>query len=132
MMNFTELVESGHIRDLVQQDAGSWPNIFRRGSLVPGCDYLRAQQLRSQLMRDMHEAMREVDLYITIPYSGPTLSFTNLTGHPTLISRCGMLNGRPVMIEFLGRLYREDAILRLGFEYERSANWNQTWPKVSA
>ena len=67
--NFTELVESGHIRDLVQQDAGSWPNTFRKGTLIPAADYLRAMQVRSQLMRAMHDAMTGVDVYVTIPYS---------------------------------------------------------------
>lgn len=128
--DFCDLLTSGKIHDLKQQDEGSWPNTFRKGSLIPAADYLRAMQVRAILQEEMAAAMEDVDLYINIPYSGPTLSFTNLTGHPTLIARCGMVEGRPVMIELLGNLNREDAILRLGRQYERATDWGTVWPKV--
>ena len=123
--NFTDLLESGRIRDLVQQDAGSWPNTFRKGTLIPASDYLRAMQVRSELMRAMHDAMDGVDLYITVPYFGPTIAFTNVTGHPSLVPRCGMVDDRPVFLEFLAQPYREDAALQLAFAYERANDWTK-------
>jgi Asp-tRNA(Asn)/Glu-tRNA(Gln) amidotransferase A subunit family amidase len=81
-------------------------------------------------MQAMHEAMKDVDVYVTIPYSGPTIAFTNVTGHPTVVTRAGIVAGRPVFLEFLAQPYREDAALRLAFEYERANEWNKTWPKV--
>jgi Asp-tRNA(Asn)/Glu-tRNA(Gln) amidotransferase A subunit family amidase len=128
--SFTELVTSGHVRELVQQDEGSWPNTFRKGMLIPAADYLRAQQLRSRLMRAMHESMDGVDLYVTIPYSGPTIAYTNLTGHPTLITRCGIVDNRPIMIELLAQPYREDAALRLALAYEQATEWSKLWPAI--
>ncbi len=128
--NFNDLLESGHVRDLVQQDAGSWPNTFRKGTLIPASDYLRAMQVRSELMRAMHDAMKDVDLYVTIPYSGPTIAFTNVTGHPSLVTRCGMVDNRPVFLEFLAQPYREDAALRLAFAYEQANDWTKNWPAV--
>jgi Asp-tRNA(Asn)/Glu-tRNA(Gln) amidotransferase A subunit family amidase len=74
--------------------------------------------------------MKDVDLYVTVPFAGPTLAFTNLTGHPSLVTRCGMQDGRPKMIEFIGNLYREDAILRVGFEYEQATGWQTHRPEV--
>jgi Asp-tRNA(Asn)/Glu-tRNA(Gln) amidotransferase A subunit family amidase len=129
--SFTELVTSGRVRELVQQGGDAWPNEFRVGSTVPAADYLRAMRLRTMLMHEMAEAMKDVDLYVTVPYAGPTLAFTNLTGHPSLITRCGLKDGRPKMIEFIGSLYREDAILRVGHEYERATKWTQHQPDVS-
>ena len=128
--SFTELVESGRVRDLVQQEPGSWPNTFREGSLIPAADYLRAMQLRTLLMREMAEAMRDVDVYVTVPFQGPTLAFTNLTGHPSLVTRCGMADGMPVSIEFIGQLYREDAVLRLALAHEQAAGAPKRWPDV--
>lgn len=128
--SFNDLVESGQIRDLVQQDAGSWPNTFRKGMLIPASDYLRAMQLRTKLMEAMHEAMKEIDVYVTIPYTGPTIAFTNVTGHPTVVTRAGIVSGRPVFLEFLAQPYREDAALRLAFAYEQANDWTKTWPKV--
>jgi hypothetical protein len=89
----------------VQQEAGSWPNSFRAGATIPAADYLRMMRLRGVLMREMADAMKDLDLYVTVPFRGPTLAFTNLTGHPSLVTRCGTKDGRPKMIEFIGALY---------------------------
>ena len=127
---FGELLTSGRINELVQQQPGSWPNTFRVGATVPAADYLRVQRLRTMLMRDMHEALKDVDCFVTVPYMGPNLAFTNLCGQPSLIARCGTKDGRPKMIEFIGNLYREDAILRLGFAYEQVTEWHHLRPEV--
>jgi Asp-tRNA(Asn)/Glu-tRNA(Gln) amidotransferase A subunit family amidase len=129
--SFAELVASGDVRKLVQQGPHAWPNEFRFGSLIPAADYLRAMQIRTQLMRAFHEATRAVDVYITIPYVGPTVYMTNATGHPTLVTRCGLLDGRPLMIEFLAQPYRESAALRLAYAYEQATSWHKTWPTIS-
>jgi Asp-tRNA(Asn)/Glu-tRNA(Gln) amidotransferase A subunit family amidase len=70
-------------------------------------------------------------LYVTIPYVGPTIALTNLTGHPSLVTRCGIRDGRPRMIEFVGNLYREDAILRLGHAFESQSNFSTIWPQMT-
>lgn len=129
--SFTELVHSGKVRELVQQHGGAWPNTFRSGSMIPASDYLRAMQVRTELMRAFHESMKEVDVYVTIPYAGSTVYMTNSTGHPTLITRCGLLEGRPLMLEFLAQPFREDAALRLALAYERATEWHKTWPNVA-
>lgn len=130
--SFTELVHSGKVRELVQQHDGAWPNTFRTGSMIPASDYLRAMQVRRELMHAYHQAMRGVDLYVTIPYAGSTIYMTNSTGHPTLVSRCGMVDGRPQMIEFLAQPFREDAALRLALAYEQATAWHRDWPRVEA
>jgi Asp-tRNA(Asn)/Glu-tRNA(Gln) amidotransferase A subunit family amidase len=129
--SFSELVSSGRVRELRQQDEGSWPNTFRAGSLIPAADYLRAQQVRTLLQREMADAMRDVDLYVSVPYVGPTIAYTNLTGHPSLVTRCGPKAGRPKLIEFIGALYREDAILRLGHAFEQALGTVREWPQLS-
>ncbi|HTE17431.1 MAG TPA: hypothetical protein VK689_03495 [Armatimonadota bacterium] len=125
---FVELTERGRLSELAQQGEGNWPNTFREGSLVPAVDYLRALRVRAQLQRDMAAALQDVDLYVTVPLQGPTLAYTNLTGHPTLITRCGMLDGLPQSIEFVGALYREDAILRVGHAFESATPWRCEHP----
>jgi Asp-tRNA(Asn)/Glu-tRNA(Gln) amidotransferase A subunit family amidase len=125
---FAELTESGRLGELVQQGEWNWPNTFRTASMVPAVDYLRALRVRAQLQRDMAAALKDVDLYVTVPFQGPTLAYTNLTGHPTLVTRCGMLDGLPQSIEFVGALYREDAILRVALAYERATPWRCEHP----
>jgi Asp-tRNA(Asn)/Glu-tRNA(Gln) amidotransferase A subunit family amidase len=129
--NFAELIESPAIDELVQQDEGSWPNVFRAGSLIPAADYLRAQQLRTELKREMAEAMKDVDLFVTLPFVGPQSAYTNLTGHPSLVTRCGFLNERrPKSIEFVGQLFREDQLLQFGHAFERATNAHGQWPRL--
>jgi Asp-tRNA(Asn)/Glu-tRNA(Gln) amidotransferase A subunit family amidase len=126
--SFQMLTTSGKLDQLAQQGAGSWPNTFRIGSTIPASDYIQAMRIRTKLQQEMAEALKEVDLYVTIPFAGPSLAYTNLTGHPTLVTRCGMLNGLPQMVEFIGQLYREDAILRVANAYEQATEHHKLWP----
>ena len=84
----------------------------------PASDYLRAQQLRAMLMHDVAGAMTGVDLFVTIPFLGPQSAYTNLTGHPSVVTRCGFVEDRPKMLEFIGQLYREDQILLIAHAIE--------------
>ena len=118
--SFATLTASGKLDTLAQQDDWNWPNTFRAGSTIPASDYIQAMRLRSKLQREMADALKDVDCFVTVPFHGPTLVYTNLTGHPTLVTRCGMLQGVPQSIEFVGNLYEEAAILRLGLAYEQA------------
>lgn len=126
--SFAALIASGRLAELAQQGPNNWPNIFRVGTTVSAVDYIAMMQLRARLQREMAAAMAEFDCYVTPPYS--TLVLTNLTGHPTLITRAGMAGGRPVMIEFTGQLYREDAILRVGHVFEQAMGVPGGWPRL--
>ncbi|HZZ44184.1 MAG TPA: amidase [Tepidisphaeraceae bacterium] len=130
--NFMGLLTSGDIRKLKQQGDGTWPNTFRVGSCVPAADYLRGMQLRTQLMGAMKEAMKEVDCYLTLPYVGPTISYTNLTGHPSVVFRGGFFKDRPKMIELIGQPFREDQILKLALMFEKGTGHHTRWPDTSA
>jgi len=129
--NFAELIHSGDIRKLKQQHDGAWPNTFRTGSMIPAADYLRAMQVRTQLQYAMRDALKDIDVLVTMPYVGPTVAFTNLTGHPSLVTRYGIHNGRPKLIEFVGQLYREDQILALGYSFEQEMKLTAVWPDTS-
>jgi Asp-tRNA(Asn)/Glu-tRNA(Gln) amidotransferase A subunit family amidase len=127
---FDKLTASGKLDQLAQQADSSWPNTFRIGSTVPASDYLQAMRLRTRLQHEMADALKSVDCYVTVPFHGATLVYTNLTGHPTLITRCGMVEGVPQSIEFVGDLYQEAAILRLGYAYEQTTEWHKQWPDM--
>jgi Asp-tRNA(Asn)/Glu-tRNA(Gln) amidotransferase A subunit family amidase len=128
---FAQLTASGKLDLLAGQAAYSWPNTFRLGSTVPAVDYLQALRVRAQLQQAMATALHEVDCYVTVPFAGPTLTYTNLTGHPTLVTRCGMIDNVPQSIEFVGALYNEAAILRLGLAFEQATNWHTQWPDTT-
>lgn len=124
---FERLNSDGKLSKLAQQGENSWPNIFRVGSLAPAADYITAMRIRRNLQVEFEKAVADVDCYVTPPYG--SLVATNLTGHPTVITRCGMVNGLPRMVEFTGRLCREDAALRVALAYEQATEWHKQWPK---
>ncbi|HEU4754088.1 MAG TPA: amidase family protein, partial [Armatimonadota bacterium] len=126
--SFARLTESGRLNQLAGQRDGSWPNTFRLGSTIPAADYLQAARARSLLQREMAEALKDVDVYVTVPFAGRTLAYTNLTGHPSLITRCGMQDGRPASVEFIGGLFQEAALLRVGHAYEQATPWHRLHP----
>ncbi|MBM3459079.1 MAG: amidase, partial [Armatimonadetes bacterium] len=128
---FAELTESGDLDRLERQTEGAWPNTFRAGSLVPAVDYLRALRVRSRLQAEMARLFQQVDLYVTVAGEGPTMPYTNLAGHPSLVTRCGELDGKPLSIEFVGGLYQEAALLRVGLAYEQATRWHTRWPDLS-
>ncbi len=126
---FSELAASGGLRELVQQGNNSWPNTFREGALIPAADYLQAQRIRRRLQQEMVTALTDFDVYVTPAGSAPSITYTNLTGHPTLLTRCGQSErGLPISVEFTGNLFREDAILRLAHAYEQATQWHTQWP----
>lgn len=128
--SFQKLTLSGGVDLLEGQDEGNWPNTFRVGSTVPAVDYLQVMRLRRQLQHAMAEAMREVDVCVTVPLTGPNTLFTNCTGHPTVVTRCGMLDGKPQSLEFLGALYHEAAALHVAYAYEQATGWHKQWPDL--
>jgi Asp-tRNA(Asn)/Glu-tRNA(Gln) amidotransferase A subunit family amidase len=130
--NFTELVNSSAIDELVQQDEGSWPNVFRAGTTIPASDYLRSQRVRTMLQQEMRDSLRDVDLFVTIPFVGPQSAYTNLTGHPSVVTRCGFVDDRPKMIELIGRLYREDQILLLAHALETELQIYSKHPRMDS
>jgi Asp-tRNA(Asn)/Glu-tRNA(Gln) amidotransferase A subunit family amidase len=128
--SFSTLTESGRLNQLARQSDGSWPNTFRVGSTIPAVDYLQALRVRRLLQREMEAALKDVDVYVTVPFAGPNLVYTNLTGHPTMITRCGFANGLPVSVEFVGNLFREAELLRVAFAYEQATEWHRRHPDV--
>jgi Asp-tRNA(Asn)/Glu-tRNA(Gln) amidotransferase A subunit family amidase len=128
--SFAELLHSGEVRKLKQQTEGSWPNTFRTGAMIPAADYLRGMQVRTQLQHELAQSLKDIDVMVTLPYVGPTIAYTNLTGHPSLVTRYGIYEGRPKLIEFIGQLYREDQILQLGHAFEKAMDLENVWPKL--
>ena len=124
---FADLTRSGKLAELAQQGKDNWPNIFRVGSTIPASDYLRALQLRTQLQVEMATLFTTIDAYVTVPLEGPSLAATNLTGHPTVVTRAGMANNLPVSVEFTGKLYGEAQILQLAKRVEEKI----VWPNIS-
>ncbi|MEM9803049.1 MAG: amidase [Planctomycetota bacterium] len=113
---FDELTRSNADDELVRQDDDAWPNTFRAARLIPAVEYVRAQRLRTLLMREMDAALADVDLVVHAPYAAGVLTATNLTGHPTVVAPFvpedgPRPDGSPRTISFTGHLDCDEELL---------------------
>ncbi len=128
---------------LTWQEAGAWPNSFRKARFLSAVDLVGADRLRTRVMRDMDALFGQVDAMIGPCFAGPMLTITNFTGHPCLALRAGFRqsptrkrlslaearldqgeNGSgelfrvPHAVSLYGRLFDEGTVLRVGAALE--------------
>ncbi|MBB6611438.1 amidase [Pontibacter sp. Tf4] len=116
---FDELTRSGNDSKLKQQHKNAWPNIFRSGRFIPAVEYLQAQRVRTLLVQQMQERMKDIDVYISPSFGSSNLVVTNLTGHPCVVVPTGFQkNGMPTTITFIGKLFGEAEALALAKLYQ--------------
>jgi len=129
---FDELTRSGRDDQLVRQIRNAWPNVFRQGQLVPAVEYIRANRIRTLLMREMERIMAEVDVYVAPSFGGDNLLLTNLTGHPAVVLPNGFRtgDGTPTSITFTGRLYGEAQLLALAQAYQQATDFHRRRPPL--
>ena len=104
---FDELTRTNQDDRLPGQRAGDWPNSFRSARTIPAVEYIQASRLRLELLEDMQTALRDVDVLVSPTHGGPTLTATNLSGHPTLVLPIGRSErerdgGRPDLVALTG------------------------------
>ncbi|HZS51226.1 MAG TPA: amidase [Bryobacterales bacterium] len=125
---FDDLTRNGGVDQLRGQNPGDWPNTFRTSRLIPAVEYIRAQRARTLLMRQMEDLMSQWDAFVCRP--GPSLTVTNLTGHPQVVVPCGFVKGLPQGLVFTGRLYEEGVPLRVALAFEQATEWHKMTPKL--
>ncbi len=129
---FDALVLDGRVKTMVRQTADAWPNVFRQGRLIPAVDYLRAQRVRSLLMRETEECLAGVDLFVAPTFGGRSLILTNLTGHPCVVVPNGfrLSDGTPTSITFTGRLRGEADVLAAADLFQRATDFHTRRPSL--
>jgi Asp-tRNA(Asn)/Glu-tRNA(Gln) amidotransferase A subunit family amidase len=128
---FDELTRSGDDDQLVRQFDYSWPNIFRAARFVPAVEYIQANRLRTMLIEEFHQLIKEYDVIITPSFAGTQLLTTNLTGQPVLSLPNGFAtDGTPRSITFLGNLYEEHKILALAKAYQKATDFEDRHPPL--
>ena len=80
-------------------------------------------------MRQMQEAMRQIDVLVTPSYGGNQLLISNLTGHPAVVVPNGFTeSGTPTSITFLGNLFDEASILRFAEAFQAATDHEEKHP----
>jgi Asp-tRNA(Asn)/Glu-tRNA(Gln) amidotransferase A subunit family amidase len=130
---------------LARQDAGAWPNTFRKARFLSAVDHVQLDRLRYRVMLALDKMFADVEFLIGPFMTGPVLVASNFSGHPCLHLRAGfrhhgargpaLLGGVklttgeaeetgpkrkvPYGVSLWGRLFDEGRLLNFGLALER-------------
>lgn len=95
-------------------DYGNWPSTFCQSQFIPAIQYLRANRMRSQLVREAEEEFSQVDVVL----GGNDLLLTNLSGHPSVVVACTADQTRdeiqlPGVVKLTAAAYQEEKLLHV-------------------
>ena len=128
---FDELVRSGQVDLMVEQDQGSRANSLRQARFIPAVEYLQANRERRRLIEEMNILFKNYDVIIAPSVRSNQLQITNLTGHPVISVPTGFdERGRPTSMTLIGNLYAEDKILQLAKYYQSLTEFDEKHPPL--
>jgi len=128
---FDDLTRSGRDDLLTRQDAGAWPNSFRRARMIPAVEFLQANRVRTMVMGALDAALEGIDVFITPSYGGDVLLMTNLTGHPVVVMPSGLNEeNHPASISFVGKLWGEADALRVAQAWQEATGHHRKHPPL--
>jgi Asp-tRNA(Asn)/Glu-tRNA(Gln) amidotransferase A subunit family amidase len=139
---FDDLTLSGGIDDITPGRPSAWANSMRAARFIPAVEYLQANRLRTQLIRDVEKifADQRIDVWASLP-GGNHLAITNLTGHPTVCVPSGFqaVSGQPAgsprrntaAISFNARLYRDDDALAVAHAFQQATDFHNRRPSIA-
>ncbi len=128
---FDDLTRSNRDDLMVRQTKAAWPNVFRASRFIPAVEYLRANRVRTLVIREMGNIMSAIDLYVAPSFEGDNLLLTNLTGHPCVVVPNGFdEKGSPTSISFIGRLFDEGTILSVAKAYQDATEFDEKHPPM--
>ena len=129
---------------------------LRLGAFVNGAHYVRAQQIRALVAREVDEALarRDVLLAPATPLVAPVLGERetalgdgpsdvraallrcarpfNFSGHPACAAPCGFTpGGLPIGLQIVGRPFDEATVLRVVDAYQRMTDWHARRPPAA-
>lgn len=68
-----------------EEDFGLWGPSFRKSQFARGIHYVQSMRARTLLIQETERLLRQVDVML----GGDDLVRTNMTGHPSMVVRCG-------------------------------------------
>jgi len=128
---FDDLVRSGEVDLMVEQDEGSRANSLRQSRFIPAVEYLQANRVRTQLIEEINNLFDDFDVIIAPASRSRQLLITNLTGHPAVSIPNGFdEKGRPTSLTLLGNLYQEGKLLELAKAYQEQTEFDEKHPPL--
>lgn len=127
---FDDLVRSGNVDQMVEQDQSSRANSLRQARFIPAVEYLQANRHRQVLIEKMEVIMKDYDILISPTFGNRQLIITNLTGHPVISIPTGLDKEKhPTSITLVGNLYDEANILLLAKAFQENTEFDEMYPE---
>ncbi len=118
----------------------------RAGRKLSARDYLSALAQRSQLTRELDQAMAGVDALLTPTTATTALPLTEVDESQTpahftrfvnFFNLCALsvpdgldAQGLPISLQIIGHRYRESTVSRIGCAYQEASEWHVQWPAL--
>lgn len=124
-------------------------NRITAGAFYRAVDYVKALRWRGRLVRELNEAMADLDVVITASSMEPPAPIEqaeevertyprqarapfNVTGSPALALPTGFSSaGMPLSMQIVGKAFDEAMVYRVGRAYERATEWTSRHPTLS-
>lgn len=127
---FSHLTLTNRDDEMVRQVKWAWPNFFRKARFVPAVNYILANRIRTDLIKEFRTIFEGVDVIVTPSFVGNQLLMTNLTGHPALAVPNGFMeNGMPTTFTILADWYNEADLVVLGKAYQEQTKLYRKIPQ---
>ena len=128
---FDEITLDDRVSSMRRQDDEAWPNTLRAARFIPAVEYINANRIRTQLMQNMAQLMRDIDVFVVPSFAANALRITNYTGHPTVVVPNGFSDRHtPTSISFIGGLYQEAETLSVAKAYQDATDWHLQYPDL--
>jgi len=140
---FEEITLDHRVDQLKAQVPDAWPNLFRQARFLSAVDFVQCDRMRRKVAMEMARVFNNVDLLLVPSLRDEMLTISNFTGHPSLTMRTGFVEVAearsdwapdpahplpkfspprrvPHGITFIGKLFDEGTLGRVGIALERS------------
>ncbi len=130
---FDEMTRRNKDDLMVRQDKDAWPNIYRAARTMPATEYIQANRVRTLMMQEFHEVMKQVDVFVCPSFGGNSLTLTNLTGHPAVVLPVGFSDvpAPASSITFTGQLYGEADTLLVAKAFQDATDFHLKHPSMT-
>ena len=132
---FDEFTRSNLDDLMTEQYKHSWPTQFRAARFIPAVEYINANRLRTQLIKEMDSLISPYDAILTpnlnFEGDGGQSAITNMSGHPVVVFPNGFTKeGKPTSIALIGNLYDEATILAIAKIFQDATDFNKKHPNM--
>ena len=147
---FEQLITTGKVDELADQRQAQE---LKAGLEIPAKDYLKAMRIRTLVQNALQELFSTVDILVAparytpaskvnepLDHSTATpgrpkgmtglIAAGNLAGLPALSVPCGFADRMPIALQFVGRPWSENLLLKAGTEFQSRTDWHRRHPSV--